>query len=112
MRNFDNELYKALLSNSSIGKYAFTRKFNPCCPCSLGGTTCCNCQKSMTFASPSSMGVTVEMESSISGRSESIQRDSKDGVDLFTIPASAEDDPTLVFHITGIDTPIKFRLLE
>ena len=58
------------------------------------------------------MGVTVEIESSISGRPESIQMDSKDEVDLFTIPASAEDDPTLVFHITGIDTPIKFRLLE
>lgn len=101
LRNFDTELDTALLPGP-IGKYTLTKKINPCCPCSAGGTSCCNCQKSMTFASPTSMNASV----TVGTDTNSLMAEKHGRISLFTIPPNAGD--TLTITGRGIITPLKF----
>lgn len=102
LRNFDTELDTALLPGV-IGKYTLTKKINPCCPCAAGGTTCCNCQKSMTFASPTSMDASVTVDATPSIR---LEAEKHGRISLFTVPPNAGD--TLTVTGRGIIAPLKF----
>ena len=108
LRNFDNTLYKALLSDTTV-RYVYTRKFNPCCPCSAGGTTCCQCPRTVIFAAPSSMSASVTIDGA---PMTSLTKTPSGEVDFFTIPTDHLEDAGLTLSIDGkgIVVPLQFSL--
>jgi len=103
LRGFDNVLYKTLLEKHPLGKYILTKKYNPCCPCSGSGSSCCRCLQSMVFASPSLMQTSVKNAKDGSD----LTKDTQQGMDFFTIPQNAPAD-SLIIDGKGIGAPLKF----
>ncbi len=91
---YDSALYEALLANDSIGRFIYTRKYNPCCPCTESGKSCCSCPRYLTLAAPKSMQTTATNQSGTALASSTV-----DGVVLYY---STESDTTVTITGNGI----------
>lgn len=106
LRNFDNDMYKVLLADSNV-VYVYTKKFNPCCPCSATKSSCCLCTLNTTFAAPRAMNASVKMNGT-NLDSQSKQTDGGEVVFFNVPPNTPIQGLTLTIEGTGIIAPLEF----
>ncbi len=108
LHKYDSTLHQLLSDTTLFNNFTYTKKFNPCCPCTSSGTTCCACPRGVVMASPSFMNVSVKTVDANNVQTPVVATP-LGGVDQFVVPDTYEGF-TLVIDGKSIPGPITFTI--